>query len=345
MTARTAGKVTHQRRRRPPDRHDDRRRAGRHREDPAHGRTRLGLGRLCGGDAAPSARRGGEAACPAAPSACNGSRSTKRARTLALEMPLPSLMRPNGTLRVPVRLDGLGAGEEAQDRRRRRRRRHPQPHQLQAAGARRLLSRPAPAHGGDPRPLRPTDRRHAGHARRDPHRRRRLGGGARRHAADPAAARALSPASSRSAPDGTAEVAFDIPAFAGTVRVMAVAWSKDKVGHASGDVIVRDPVVLTATLPRFLLTGDRGSIRLDLDNVEGPAGDYAIEVQTEGPLAVGAAATQTHAARRQAALRRQPADQRHRASASATWRCASAGRTASRCSAATRSPPSRRRRC
>ena len=29
-------------------------------EDPAHGRQRLGLGRLCGGDAAPSARRGGK---------------------------------------------------------------------------------------------------------------------------------------------------------------------------------------------------------------------------------------------------------------------------------------------
>ena len=60
-------------------------------------------------------------------------------------------------------------------------------------------------------------------------------------------------------PDGTAEVVFDIPDFAGTVRVMAVAWSKDKVGRANGDVTVRDPVVLTATLPRFLLTGDRSS--------------------------------------------------------------------------------------
>src|SRR5215203_4284161 len=83
--------------------------------------------------------------------------------------------------------------------------------------------------------------------------------------------------------DGTADVQFDIPPFAGTVRVMAVAWSKDKVGHASGDVIVRDPVVLTATLPRFLLTGDRGTVRLDLDNVEGPAGEYAIGVRTDGP--------------------------------------------------------------
>ena len=54
-------------------------------------------------------------------------------------------------------------------------------------------------------------------------------------------------------PDGTAEVAFDIPAFNGTVRVMAVAWSATRVGSASADVIVRDPVVVdrhAAALPR-----------------------------------------------------------------------------------------------
>ena len=71
---------------------------------------------------------------------------------------------------------------------------------------------------------------------------------------------------------------------------------------------MRDPVVLTATLPRFLLTGDRGTIRLDLDNVEGPAGDYAINVQTDGPLQVGQARAD-HQACRQAAYRREPADQ------------------------------------
>src|SRR3569832_2165753 len=61
--------------------------------------------------------------------------------------------------------------------------------------------------------------------------------------------------------DGTANVSFAIPAFAGTVRVMAVAWSNDKVGKASGDVIVRDPVVLTATLPRCRRAGGRGAGR------------------------------------------------------------------------------------
>jgi uncharacterized protein YfaS (alpha-2-macroglobulin family) len=87
-------------------------------------------------------------------------------------------------------------------------------------------------------------------------------------------------------PDGTADVEFDIPAFTGTVRVMAVAWSKDQVGNGSGDVIVRDRVVVTATLPRFLLTGDISTLRLDLDNVEGATGIYEIAVSTDGPLSV-----------------------------------------------------------
>ena len=86
--------------------------------------------------------------------------------------------------------------------------------------------------------------------------------------------------------DGVAHVKFTIPAFAGTVRVMAVGWSKDKVGHTTGDVIVRDPVVLTATLPRFLRTGDKGALQLVLDNVEGAAGDYTIKVAGEGPVSV-----------------------------------------------------------
>src|SRR4029434_1234221 len=84
--------------------------------------------------------------------------------------------------------------------------------------------------------------------------------------------------------DGTAQVVFDIPAFAGTVRVMAVAWSKDKVGKASGDVVVRDPVVLTTTLPRFLRTGDKGALQVELDNVEGSAGDFNIAAVAEGAV-------------------------------------------------------------
>jgi uncharacterized protein YfaS (alpha-2-macroglobulin family) len=87
-------------------------------------------------------------------------------------------------------------------------------------------------------------------------------------------------------PDGIAEVVFDIPAFAGTARVMAIAWSKDKLGSANGDVVIRDPVVATATLPRFLLTGDRGTLHLEIDNVEGAAGDYLVSAKAEGAVSI-----------------------------------------------------------
>ena len=84
--------------------------------------------------------------------------------------------------------------------------------------------------------------------------------------------------------DGSAEIPFAIPEFAGTARVMAVAWSATKVGKAVSDVVIRDPVVLTTTLPRFLLNGDRGTMSMDLDNVEGAAGDFTISIRPSGPV-------------------------------------------------------------
>ncbi len=94
-------------------------------------------------------------------------------------------------------------------------------------------------------------------------------------------------------PDGAATIAFDIPDFAGTARVMAVAWTATKLGRATTDVTVRDPVVLTATLPRFLLSGDRGSMTFEIDNVEGEPGDYSVHVSAAGPVKVPANATTT----------------------------------------------------
>jgi len=213
----------------------------------------------------------------------------KKARTFAVEMPLPTLMRPNGPLRVPLKLAGLNTGEEARV--------------VVAAvdvGILNLTNYKPPA----------PDDYYLGQRRLSAELRDLYGQlldgmqgtrGSIRTGGDGAGA-ALAGTPPTQPPlalysgivtvksDGWAEVLFDIPAFSGSVRVMAVAWSKDKVGKASGDVTVRDPVVLTTTLPRFLLTGDRGTVRLDLDNVEGPAGDYVINVQTSGPVQVGQAA-------------------------------------------------------
>ena len=81
--------------------------------------------------------------------------------------------------------------------------------------------------------------------------------------------------------DGTAAIDFQLPEFNGTVRVNAVAWTADKLGHASSDVIVRDPVALLASAPRFLTLGDEARIELDLHNVEGAVGAYKVAVEQE----------------------------------------------------------------
>ncbi|RVI72963.1 alpha-2-macroglobulin family protein, partial [Sinorhizobium meliloti] len=86
--------------------------------------------------------------------------------------------------------------------------------------------------------------------------------------------------------EGMANMRFDIPQFNGTARIMAVAWTKSGVGHAVKDVVIRDPVVVTASLPKFLAPGDRAELRLDIANADGPAGDYQLQVTTNGAVTV-----------------------------------------------------------
>ena len=217
----------------------------------------------------------------------------RKARTLTLDLKLPTLLRPNSALRIPVTVGGLSPGEEARI--------------VVAAvdvGILNLTGYKPPA----------PDDYYLGQRRltadiRDLYGQLidgmqgargqiKTGGdaGAVELQGSPPAQKPLALYSGivTVKPDGTAEIVFDIPDFAGTARVMAVAWSKDKVGRAVGDVTIRDPVVLTATLPRFLLNGDHGTMHLDLDNVAGQPGDYRLEVRSEGvDVVAGTAAAQT----------------------------------------------------
>lgn len=84
--------------------------------------------------------------------------------------------------------------------------------------------------------------------------------------------------------DGFARATFPMPDFNGTVKVMAIAWSKTGVGHAERDVLVRDPVVIQASLPNFLAPGDRSRLQLDFTHLEGPAGDFALTVAAAGDV-------------------------------------------------------------
>ena len=88
--------------------------------------------------------------------------------------------------------------------------------------------------------------------------------------------------------DGTAQVSFDIPEFNGTVRLMAIAWTKTGVGAAEQDVLVRDPVVVTASLPRFLQPGDQSSMLLEIVHATGPSGRMGLDVIADGVTLTGA---------------------------------------------------------
>ena len=209
----------------------------------------------------------------------------KKARMLGVNLSPPALVRPNTTLKLPVKLTGLNPGEDAKV--------------VVAAvdvGILNLTNYKPPA----------PDDYYLGQRRLTAEIRDLYGQlidgmqgtrGQLKTGGDSAGAELQgSPPTQKPlalysgivtvASDGTAEISFDIPEFAGTARVMAVAWTATKLGRATVDVTVRDPVVLTATLPRFLLNGDHGTMSFDLDNVEGAPGDYTVSVKTTGPVKV-----------------------------------------------------------
>lgn len=82
--------------------------------------------------------------------------------------------------------------------------------------------------------------------------------------------------------DGYARTEFTLPSFNGTVRVMAVAWSKSAIGQAQAEVLVRDPIVVTASVPRFLSPGDESRLLLEIVHATGPAGRIGLDVTGEG---------------------------------------------------------------
>ncbi|MEM7428839.1 MAG: alpha-2-macroglobulin family protein [Pseudomonadota bacterium] len=84
--------------------------------------------------------------------------------------------------------------------------------------------------------------------------------------------------------DGSAEVSFDIPQFNGTARIMAVAWTKDGVGAAETETTIRAPVVVTASLPKFMAPGDEGRLLLEIAAPDAPAGSYDVKLESSGNL-------------------------------------------------------------
>jgi uncharacterized protein YfaS (alpha-2-macroglobulin family) len=86
--------------------------------------------------------------------------------------------------------------------------------------------------------------------------------------------------------EGKGTFTLDVPDFNGELRLMAVAYTPSRVGHAEKPLTVRDPVVAELVLPRFLSPGDQGQVALNMHNVEGAAGTYKAKVTASGATGV-----------------------------------------------------------
>ncbi|NKQ40236.1 MAG: YARHG domain-containing protein, partial [Sulfurovum sp.] len=86
---------------------------------------------------------------------------------------------------------------------------------------------------------------------------------------------------------GTATVEFDIPDFQGALQLMAVAWSRNAVGSATGNVIIKDPISSEMYMPRFIAVGDRAEILLQSSfDTDAKDGEYKFRVHTAGGIKV-----------------------------------------------------------
>jgi uncharacterized protein YfaS (alpha-2-macroglobulin family) len=176
----------------------------------------------------------------------------RKARTLALDLGLPTMVKPNSALRIPVKVSGSIPA---------RRRASSSPPSTSASSTSPTTSRRRPmiiisASAGSP-PMSVTSTASSSTACRA--RAARSGPAATpaaracRLAAHAEAARALFRHRHGQARRHRG-VEFDIPDFAGTARVMAVAWSKDKVGRASATSPSATPSCVTRRCRAFCST-------------------------------------------------------------------------------------------
>ena len=216
------------------------------------------------------------------------------ARTLGVALAAPDVVRPRSAVEVPVTVAGLGGGEEA--------------YVTLAAVDEAVLkltefASPAPEQYY-------FGKRQLGVELRDIYGRlidaRANAVGVLRSGGDSFAKRSVAGLPDKSSkvvalfsgvvrlgPDGSARIPFDIPDFQGQLRLMAVAFSAHKVGSGTASMTVRDPVVTTVSLPRFLAPGDRARIGVTISNLEGAAGDYQLALSAGGAAQFAAPVSRT----------------------------------------------------
>ncbi|ATB46774.1 alpha-2-macroglobulin family protein [Corallococcus macrosporus] len=81
--------------------------------------------------------------------------------------------------------------------------------------------------------------------------------------------------------NGKLRVPFKLPQYRGALRVMVVTAGPRRIGRASAQVLVRDPLVLQTTLPRFLTQHDEIQVPVFVTNLSGKAQDVKVTLDAE----------------------------------------------------------------
>jgi len=92
--------------------------------------------------------------------------------------------------------------------------------------------------------------------------------------------------------DGIVRMSFTIPEFQGAVRITAVAHAEEQYGSGSALVLVRDPIVVLPTVPRFVSTGDTFSVPVTVRNDTKQNGTFEVTANVTGNGALTNGATQ-----------------------------------------------------
>lgn len=81
---------------------------------------------------------------------------------------------------------------------------------------------------------------------------------------------------------GKAEITFKVPYFNGSLRIMALASSEKRFASEEKTTIVRDPLVMMPSVPRFLTIGDKIRIPVSITNMTGKKGQITYKLSVEG---------------------------------------------------------------
>jgi uncharacterized protein YfaS (alpha-2-macroglobulin family) len=97
----------------------------------------------------------------------------------------------------------------------------------------------------------------------------------------------------RAGSNGEANFEFDIPAFSGEVRLMALAYKDESFGSKESAMKVADPLVLSTALPRFLSPKDTVSVPVTITNTTGKNATATATLMVTPPLQVAGENKQT----------------------------------------------------